>query len=121
MAQVFIFASMVVTVLAILETDFIPDKALSKLMNERLQRAADELRDKHLAFLSDVGERNADVIIYISYNPKYKIRFRVVNDVPAKIEEQVIEICGTLGYLHWRTGVLNVVRNLGIASTDDEA
>lgn len=111
---------MVVTVLAILETDFVPDKALSRLMNERLQNAAAELRDIHLAFLSDVGERNADVIVYISYNPKYKIRFRVVNDVPRKIEDQVIDICGKLGYLHWRTGVLNVVKNLGIAPDTDE-
>ncbi|QNN43778.1 hypothetical protein [Pedobacter roseus] len=111
---------MVVTVLAILETDFVPDKALSRLMNGRLQQAADELRDQHLAFLADVGERNDDIIIYISYNPKYKIRFRVVNDVPAKIENQVIDVCGMLGYLHWQTGVLNVVRNLGIAGEGEK-
>ncbi len=39
---------MTVTVLAILETDFKPDKALAKIMNDRLQNAAKELERVHL-------------------------------------------------------------------------
>lgn len=101
---------MTVTVLAILETDFVPDKALGRVMNERLQKAAFELQEVHLAELKSMGERNEDVVVYISYNPKYKIRFRVVNDVPAVIENIVAEICGNLGYLFWKTATLNVFK-----------
>jgi hypothetical protein len=96
---------MTVTVLAILETDFKPEKALAKVMNDRLQRAAKELRDNHLKSLSGRGFSDEDLVIYLSYNPKYKIRYRIVNDVPADIEYLVAECCGRLGYMLWRTFV----------------
>ena len=44
-------------------------------------------------------------MVYISYNPKYKIRFRIVNDVSADIEYFVEECCGRLGYILWKTTV----------------
>ncbi|KIA88618.1 hypothetical protein OC25_25990 [Pedobacter kyungheensis] len=99
---------MTVTVLAILETDFKPEKALAKVMNDRLQRAAKELQTSHLKSLSGRGFTSDDLVVYISYNPKYKIRYRIVNDVPADIEYFVAETCGRLGYILWRANAIGV-------------
>jgi len=99
---------MTVTVLAILETDFKPEKALARVMNDRLQKAANELRDKHLKSLSERGFSSDDLVVYISYNPKYKIRYRIVNDVPANVEYFVAETCGKLGYILWRANAIGV-------------
>jgi len=104
---------MTITVLAITETDFVPDASLGKIMNERLKQAAAELQDIHLQPLLSVGERKDDLVVYISYNPKYKIRFRVVNDVTEDVENFVGYICGTLGYIKWKTSVLNVFKGNG--------
>ena len=82
---------MTVTVLAILETDFRPDLSLGKIMNERLKVAADDLRDIHLQAMEAIGQRSDDLVVYISYNPKYKIRWRIVNDVPEEVEHFVPE------------------------------
>ncbi|MCX2574941.1 hypothetical protein [Pedobacter sandarakinus] len=101
---------MTVTVLAILETDFRPDLSLGKIMNERLKIAADDLRDIHLQGLQTVGQRNDDVVVYISYNPKYKIRWRIVNDVPEEVEGYVGRVCGDLGYIQWKTSVMNIFK-----------
>ena len=99
---------MTVTVLAILETDFKPEKALAKVMNDRLQRAAKELRDVHLKSLFGRGFSSEDLVVYLSYNPKYKIRYRVVNDVPVDIEYLVAETCGRLGYILWKRAMVVV-------------
>jgi len=99
---------MTVTVLAILETDFKPEKALAKIMNDRLVRAARELQDVHFKPLSGSGFAEDDLVVYISYNPKYKIRFRIVNDVPADIEYFVAECCGRLGYILWKANAIGV-------------
>ena len=101
---------MTVTVLAITETDFVPDVSLSRIMNERLKRAAAELQDIHLQPMLSVGQRKDDLVVYISYNPKYTIRFRVVNDVPADVEDFVARACGSLGYIKWKTNVVNVFK-----------
>lgn len=93
---------MTVTVLAILETEFTPQKSLAKIMNDRLQRIAMELEQVHLKSLSGRGFSSEDLVIYISYNAKYKIRYCVVNDVPADIQYFVAELCGRLGYILWR-------------------
>jgi hypothetical protein len=100
---------MTVTVLAILETDFKPERALAKVMNDRLQRAAQALQDVHLKALSGRGFSSDDLVVYLSYNPKYKIRFRIVNDVPADIEYFVAELCGRLGYILCRTATVNAL------------
>jgi len=99
---------MTVTVLAILETDFKPEKALAKVMNDRLQKAAKELQASHLKSLSGRGFSSDDLVIYISYNPKYKIRYRIVNDVDADIEYFVAETCGRLGYILWKANAIGV-------------
>ncbi|MGA9648877.1 MAG: hypothetical protein WBQ90_05010 [Pedobacter sp.] len=62
---------MVVSVLAILETDFVHQKSLAKIMNERLERAAKELQQVHLKTLSGSGFSTDDLIVYLSYNPKF--------------------------------------------------
>ena len=85
---------MTVTVLAILETDFKPEKALAKVMNDRLVRTAKELQEVHFGPLSGRGFSDDDLVVYISYNPKYKIRYRIINDVPANIEYFVTKSCG---------------------------
>ena len=89
---------MTVTVLAILETDFKPDKNLARVMNDRLVRVARDLQELHFKPLSGRGFSADDLVVYISYNPKYKIRFRIVNDVPADFEYFVAECCGEVGF-----------------------
>ncbi|WP_316738295.1 hypothetical protein [Pedobacter aquatilis] len=75
-------------------------------MNERLLRIAKELQDVHLKSLYGHGFSEEDLIIYLSYNSKYKIRFRIVNDVPSDIEYFVAERCARLGFILWRTNAL---------------
>ncbi|KLT65515.1 hypothetical protein [Pedobacter sp. BMA] len=104
---------MTVTVLPIFETDFKPEKALAKVMNDRLKRAATELQDVHLKTLSGRGFSSDDLVIYLSYNPKFKIRFRIVNDVPADIEYHVAELCGRLGYILWKANAIGVSQEKG--------
>ncbi|GAA3962121.1 hypothetical protein GCM10022246_14150 [Pedobacter ginsengiterrae] len=101
---------MTVTVLAITETDFVPDVSLARIMNERLKQAAAELQDIYLQSMLSVGQRKDDLVVYISYNPKYTIRFRVVNDVPEEVENFVAYTCGNLGYIKWKTNVVNVFK-----------
>jgi hypothetical protein len=101
---------MTVTVLPILETDFKPEKALAKVMNDRLQRAARELQDVHLKALSGRGFSSDDLVVYLSYIPNIKSVFRIVNDVPADIEYFVAELCGRLGYILWRTAAVNALK-----------
>lgn len=101
---------MTVTVLAILDTDFQPEVTLAKVMNARLQQKAVELQNIHLKALENTGDRKDDVVVYISYNPKYTIRWRIANDVPTDVEEFVASKCANLGYIVWKTSVLNVFR-----------
>ena len=100
---------MTVIVLRILETEFKLDKALASIMNNRLKNFASELVNVHLKSLSGRGFSTDDLIIYISYNQKYKIRYRIVNDVPADIEYFVAELCGRLGFILWRTNSVVVL------------
>lgn len=99
---------MTATVLAILETDFKPEKNLAKVMNDRLVRVAKELQEVHFKPMSGRGFSSDDLVVYISYNPKYKIRFRIVNDVSADIEYFVAECCGRLGYIFWKATIVGV-------------
>lgn len=108
-ANIFTF-SMTVTVLAIFETDFRPDLSLGKIMNERLRIAAADLQDIHLQPLHSIGQRSDDLVVYMSYNPKYTIRWRVVNDVPEDVESFVAQACGNLGYIQWKTASINIFK-----------
>jgi len=106
------FCPMTVTVLAILETDFIPQKNLARVMNDRLERAARDLEHVHLESLQGRGFSTDDLIVYLSYNSKHKVRFRVVNDVTADIEFFVNELCARLGYIHWKTSLIKSIDRL---------
>ncbi|WP_293309120.1 hypothetical protein [Pedobacter sp. UBA5917] len=96
---------MKVKVVAILETEFKQEQALAKIMNSRLQRAAKELQDFHLTALSGRRSSAHYLDIQLSYNQKYKIRYRIINDVPADVEYLVAESCSRLGYILWRNVV----------------
>jgi hypothetical protein len=100
---------MTVTVLPIIEPDTKPAVPLAKVMNERLIRFAKELQDIHLKGLESDGPFFEDVVIYISYNSKYSIRWKIVNDVSANIEAEVAEQCGRLGYIKWKATAFGVM------------
>jgi len=101
---------MTVTVLPIFETEFKPQRALAKVMDDRLEKAAKELQNVHFSALSGWGFSSDDLVVYISYTPKYKIRYRIVNDVPADIEYFVAECCGRLGYYLWKSYISQQVQ-----------
>lgn len=90
-----------VTVLAIIEPHPIPAPPLSKVMNERLRRFADELEVSLTAKFRDEQDCT-DLVIYMSYNSKYAIRWKIVNDVPASMEREVARQCASLGYIVWK-------------------
>lgn len=100
---------MTVTVLAIIEPDTRPAPPLAKVMNERLVRFAKELQDIHLKGLETVEPLFEDVVVYMSYNSKYSIRWKIVNDVPGNIEAEVAEQCAKLGYIKWKTTAFGVI------------
>ncbi|MES2418756.1 MAG: hypothetical protein V4541_11255 [Bacteroidota bacterium] len=99
---------MIVTVVPILDLDVNPAKPLAKVMTERLQRLAKELGTTHLKDLELQEPFLADVVIYLSYNNKYTIRWRIANDVPKAVELVVAEACARLGYILWKTNTLNL-------------
>jgi hypothetical protein len=93
---------MTVTVLPIIEPDTKPAVPLAKVMNERLKRLAAELEGLHLKGLKSIEPMFEDVVIYISYNSKYSIRWKIVNDVPENVTSMVTEQCDKLGYIKWK-------------------
>lgn len=93
---------MTVTVLPIIEPETKPAVPLAKVMNERLKRLAAELGELHLKDLKSVEPMFEDVVIYISYNSKYSIRWKIVNDVPANVTAMVSDQCDKLGYIKWK-------------------
>ena len=99
---------MTVTVVPIIEPDPRPAAPLAKVMQERLQRAAQELQDIHLRHMETVEPIFEDLVVYISYNSKYSVRWRIVNDVPANAEALTAEVCAKLGYIKWKTSTINM-------------
>lgn len=100
---------MIITVLPIIDAE----KAglpLSKVMNQRLVRFADELQNVHLKSFKTVYPMCTDLVIYISYNNNYAIRWRVVNDVPKEVELEVAKHCAKLGYIEWKTDTVNFLK-----------
>jgi len=96
---------MKVVVIAIIETEFSQEPALAKIMNNRLVRAAKELQDLHLINLQGKRSIAHCITIQLSYNQKYKIRYQIMNDIPAEIEFLAAERCGRLGYIRSRNMV----------------
>ena len=98
---------MTITVLPIIEPGNHPGATLTTVMNERLHRLARELQTVHLKSLENMEPLYGDVVIYISYNNSYNIRWRIVNDAPAGSDMEVAKHCDKLGYLRWKTAVIN--------------
>lgn len=101
---------MIVTVVPIFDFEIQPAQPLKKVMSARLKRLSEELQAIHLKDLEFVEPFLADVVIYLSYNPKYTIRWRIVNDVPKDVELAVADICARLNYIYWKTASLNVFK-----------
>lgn len=99
---------MTVTVVPIIEPDLKPAAPLAKVMQERLRRTAKELQEVHLKHMESIEPVFEDLVIYISYNSKYTVRWRVVNDVPAGIEAMTAEVCAKLGFIKWKTSTINM-------------
>lgn len=102
-----------VTVVAILETEFRQDQALAKIMNSRLIRVAKELQDIHLVSLQERRSVVHSLTIQLSYNQKYKIRYRIMNNVPPAVAYLVAESCSRLGYIANRSVVREQSSMLG--------
>lgn len=99
---------MTVTVVPIIEPEPKPGAPLAKVMQERLHRIAQELQDVHLKHMETVEPIFEDLVIYVSYNSKYSVRWRIVNDVPADAEALTAEVCAKLGYIKWKTATINL-------------
>lgn len=93
---------MKVTVVPIIDQLSQPSGPLSKLMNARLKRLAYELQSAHLQELEKVDPRYEDIVIYITYDKKYNVLWRIVNDVSEYAEEFVAKKCAMLNYLLWK-------------------
>lgn len=96
---------MTITVLAIIDPQPVPVPPLSKVMNERLRRFADELQVSLLSQLRDEYDCD-DLVVYLSYNSKYAVRWKIVNDVPARVEIEVAKRCADLGYILWKGSLI---------------
>ncbi|RYG20029.1 MAG: hypothetical protein EOO07_05665 [Chitinophagaceae bacterium] len=101
---------MIVTVVPIFDFEVQPAQPLKKVMTVRLQRLSEELQTIHLKDLEFVEPFLADVVIYLSYNPKYTVRWRIANDVPKEIEIVVGNVCARLNYIYWKTATLNIFK-----------
>ena len=100
---------MIVTVVAIFD-EFNPHAPLAKVLKERLIRLASELQDVDLKAVAAMPPMDADVVVYLSYNLKYTVRWRIANDVPDYIEKEVAQICALKGYIAWKTTTVNVFK-----------
>jgi hypothetical protein len=101
---------MIVTVVPFFDFEAQPDQPLKKVMTARLKRLSEELQAVHLKELEFVEPFLADVVIYVSYNSKYTIRWRIANDVPKEVELMVADTCARLNYIYWKTATLNVFK-----------
>lgn len=101
---------MIVTVVPFFDVEVQPNQPLKRLMADRLKRFADELQRNHLKELEFVEPYLDDVVIYLSYNPKYTVRWRIANDVTKEVEEVVALACARLNYIPWKTSTLSLLR-----------
>lgn len=90
-----------VTVLPMIDVMPKPGTPLVKVMNDRLAVIAEELQ-KSLQQEFAYESACEDLVIYMSYNSKYAVRWKIVNDVPSSIQNNVVKHCGNLGYIQWK-------------------
>ena len=100
---------MTVTAVAIFD-EFNSHAPLAKVLRERLIRLAIELQDVHLKSLTAMPPMDDDIVIYLSYNLKYTVRWRIANDVPNFVEKEVAQICALQGYIAWKTANVNIFK-----------
>jgi undecaprenyl pyrophosphate synthase len=91
-----------ITVLPIILADAASNAPLSKVMNERLKRLADELQNLLDNKMKSVKTHCDELVIYISYNSNYTIRWKIVNDVTFVVEDEVAKHCAALNYIVWK-------------------
>lgn len=91
-----------ITVVPIILADAVPNAPLSKVMNERLRRLADELSSSLEKKLKSIKTNCEELVIYMSYNSNYAIRWKIVNDVTFIIEDEVAKHCASLNYILWK-------------------
>jgi len=99
-----------VTVLAIIDFDGKPDAPLTRVMNRRLEQFAADLQIYLEKVLSD-GSNPGDLVIYLSYNRSYAIRWVIVNDIHEDVQAIVAKKCAKLGYISWKNVDLYKFRN----------
>lgn len=90
-----------VTILAMVDQQPKIMTSVDKLMNERLTGLATDLQ----AYLTKVflAEKSyEDLVVYISYNTKYSVQWKIVSDVSTHIQAEVAKCCTNLGYLEWK-------------------
>ncbi len=90
-----------ITVLAIIDFEKKPSAPLTRMMSERLDRFAIELQNYLDLALHDDRTYN-DLVVYMSYNSNYAVRWTIVSDVPDRITALVAEKCASLGYIVWK-------------------
>lgn len=88
--------------LAIIDFDAKPRAPLTKMMNERLERFAAELQTCLDIELHGNNSSDKDLVVYLSYNSNYAVRWTIVNDVPEQVAALVAEKCANLGYIVWK-------------------
>lgn len=77
-------------------------------MNDHLIRLAVELQQINFKPLFGRGFSGDNLVVYISYTSKYKIGYRIVNDVPADIEYFVAKSCGRMVLILWKVNTIGV-------------
>ena len=90
-----------ITVRAVIDFETKPKAPLTRMMNERLERFAAELYTYLDLALS--GDRNfGDLVVYISYNSNYAVRWTILHQVPERISDLVAQKCAELGFIAWK-------------------
>lgn len=90
-----------ITVRAVIDFETKPKAPLTRMMNERLERFAAELYTYLDLALS--GDRNfGDLVVYISYNSNYAVRWTILHQVPERISDLVAQKCAGLGFIAWK-------------------
>jgi len=98
-----------VTVIAIKEPGVPADAPLERVMDDRLNRFAAEMQNSLQEQFE--GEQDCeDLVIWLSYTSRYAIRWKIVNDVPAGIEQVVMDYCANQGYIIWKGSILQTIR-----------
>ena len=98
-----------VAVFPIIDFDRKPHTPLTRIMSERLERSAADLQLLLEKALPNAGSCE-QLMVYISYNSSYAIRWIIENDVPEEVIRIVADICATLGYIPWK--------NVGLHKSD---